>query len=169
MAKQKTDKETTQQTKDSQVESTELMTDNEPQVRIEGTLTAMSRPRYRGCQVFSSIDPETPEGKKMIFNAISGKSVPLREMEGKTISFVGYIAQRGMIEGGEEREPRLGVKLLMLDADGTRYFSTAASVLAAVDRVMEFYGPGPYDPPIDLKVEKTLTANGRPWYTLELV
>ena len=107
--------------------------------------------------------------KKLVFNVLQGKLEPLSEQVGKAIDWTHYVCERGMITNPETGDVRMGVRLVVIAEDGKRFFTVAQSIIAAIDRVVSFWGEGPYDPPLSFKLSEAKTGKGRNWYHLELL
>ena len=162
MAKNKTETTETEETDATiSTESTEMMTD--------GILTAMSKTRYRGDAILTTLPNESVDDKKAIYNALNGKSKSLSDNLGQSIKVTDYIVERGTVKDKQSGELRIVARLTLISIDGTKYFSAANSILGAFDRIFSFFGNGPWKDGIEIIVSGAKLANGNQWFTVEVV
>ncbi len=111
----------------------------------------------------------TADEKRPVFNILQTCQAPLSLHMGEVIGWQDYIAERGLIPNPETGDTKIGVRLIIVTKDERSYFTTAISIIAAIDRIMTFWGPGPYDPALPFSITQGRTARGRNWYQVDLM
>lgn len=129
----------------------------------------MRHPDYDGPSMLTSLPMDTEAQRADAFNVVAGESVSISERNGEVLSICDYVLERGIFEFEDADGPELGVRIWLIAPDGTRYYNGSRSVCQCMERILTWFGVGPWDPPMDLVFLKTETRNGRPWWTVERV
>ena len=97
------------------------------------------------CGVYCSLPMETPEEKRLIFNATSDPDLKLKECVNKTIALVGvYIEPVEMKnndpEDAEENPTRIMPRMILIDDKGHSYSAISTGAYNAMKRIFALYG-----------------------------
>ena len=129
----------------------------------------MRHPDYDGPTMLTSLPMNTDEQRMDAFNVVAGESISITDKAGEVLDVCDYVLERGVFEFEDGDGPELGVRIWLIAPDGTRYYNGSRSVCQCMERIMTWFGVGPWEPPMQLVFLKTETRNGRPWWTVERV
>jgi hypothetical protein len=123
--------------------------------------------RY-GPTVLGSLHPDTPAIKDLLWKVTTGQSVPKAEWIGKpwpTVNIVVCIRE-GEIDG--EVGPFIALCLIGPD---DRFIVTGSNIIIGqLSHLMrgEWYGPPPWQPPLNLIIKENRSRSGQTYYTVEV-
>jgi hypothetical protein len=117
-------------------------------------------------QVWSSFDPETPEGKAAIISHLDGADADaLGKLIGEVIEVQHVLAHRVTVidDDGVEVEAD---RLVLVGPDGESVSCTSTGILRSLQVIMGLYGMPPFKPALKLKIRQKDTRRGRRIYSL---
>jgi len=129
----------------------------------------MRHPDYAGPTMLTSLPMETEEQRMDAFNVVAGESISIADVGGEVLEVCDYVLERGTFEFEDGDGPELGVRIWLISPDGTRWFNGSRSVSQCMERILTWFGCGPWDPPLKLVFLKGETRNNRPWWSVERV
>ena len=114
-------------------------------------------------KTYSSFNSEAVEDKKKFFNAISAPE-SLKDVKGSIDLQHAYIEEvnyKNKNEETGEEEQRPGLRLILVDKNMKGFKTSSIGVANALERMIDVFGPLPWEPAISVKSVKNTTANGQ--------
>ena len=121
-------------------------------------------------QIWTSLDPTTPEGKAAIVMHMQGESsTPASDAINSVIAVRHVLAHR--IEMLDEKTGELieADRIVLIDDAGESIACVSTGVRRSLQLIVSLYGAPPYDPPMQLRLTQKQTRKGRRTFQLSPV
>lgn len=113
--------------------------------------------------IFTTMETETVEQKKMLYNALNNKQESLTEHNNQTVNVVGVIAQDTVFSNGKDDEEdtedkeRAGYKVILVLDTGEMLSGSGNALLSSLDRAIALFGSPSNENPLSftVKLEKS--------------
>lgn len=113
--------------------------------------------------------PETPEEKMAVVNAISSPTGGLNNIVNQELSLVNYYLEKITLTDKETGEVRDGIRTVLITENGDSFGSTSKGVAASLKALVMVYGsPYSWENPLKVKVVSEKAGKGT-IYRLKMV
>lgn len=135
-----------------------------PITAIDKLLHAVNEHGY-----YASFDTETIEGKKLLYNARQS-GISLGKYMDTPIDMTGYVFTPTKMLDKDTGEMKTMLAVVIVDAEGTLYFSAANGVCRSVAAISETFGsPDTWDAPLTVVCKSATTNAGNVYKYLDIV
>lgn len=115
-------------------------------------------------EIYHSFDVDTPEKKKILYNATTSSEGTLKENVNKVIEVVDVVIMTVEVIN-DNGEKSLNARTTLITKDGKFLSATSWGIYNSVKRLMAIYGGLHFDPPLKVAPVEVKTKNG---FTLNL-
>lgn len=113
-------------------------------------------------QQYMSFNPQTPEEKSMLFNAVQNPDKRLSDIVGETIEIKHVLAEMVELPNEKTGEMNTAPRIVFIDPKGTSYVSVSVGIYNSVRKVFQVFGePSTWDKPLKVKVKQINKADKR--------
>ena len=117
----------------------------------------------------TNIGADEPDRDRLLMKTLGEPDFSADDLFGSVFLLSRYIAMGASWEGESESDSRDGVRTVLIDVDGQTASFGSDGIVRALDMLIACRGPGPWNPPIPVRLKQYSTARGRRRYTLEIV
>lgn len=91
-------------------------------------------------EVVSTINFDTPEGKKALYNAMNGSESSLRDMVGKKLKIVDVVAHKVQLTNEQTGEIQNTIRVVFIDDKGHSYATVSTGVVSSIKKLISVFG-----------------------------
>jgi hypothetical protein len=134
-----------------------------------GSFNELASESYVGPDIVANIPIGTPDGTKMLFDSQNPPTFSVDDLDGEPFAIKYWFVSRAEYQDDSEDEPRLGVKIILWNAEGESLATSSHSIARAMDMLVASFGQGPYEPAIKLSFTPVQTKRGRRTFRVDYV
>ena len=121
-------------------------------------------------KIFCSLNPQTEEAKKKLFNTLENCDVLLNDCVGQEINLKDVYVEEKNTPDEETGELKTKYRTILFDENGQTYATGSFGIYNILKKLFQVYGvPQTWKEPIRVKVIKKQIGNGKQSLTLQLV
>lgn len=114
----------------------------------------------------TSIDPREQRGRALISQCMEAADLNIRNAAGQIWPIVDFFAHEVELLVEETGEMTRKIRLVMVCSDGRMISTVSEPCIRTFAMLSQFYGPGPWEPPVMIRVREHKGKNGHTYCTL---
>lgn len=119
--------------------------------------------------VLSNIAQDDPDGDALFMRTLGEADYAAEDMFGIEFELTRWIVMPVTWESDDNGEARQGLRTILIDSQGRTASFGSDGIVKSLDMLIARRGPGPWNPPIKIKLAQIKLKSGHRTYALELV
>lgn len=116
----------------------------------------------------SNIPNDDPDGDRLYMATLGEADFDADDLFGSTFLLSRYIVQRAEWKSDNGDGVRVGLRVTLIDCDGNTVSFGSDGIVRSLEMLIARRGPGPWNPPIPVRLKQIGLAGGRRFFVLQI-
>jgi Phage Single-stranded DNA-binding protein len=119
-------------------------------------------------ELITSIDTDSPEGRRAIYNAKRSKCQSGKDYINRTLNICHFVMHRAGTVDEESGEPQHWIRTVLILDTGEMVEFGSQGIVASLADLCRYYRNPPWNPPLSVFLKAEPRGQGKTWYSLQI-
>jgi hypothetical protein len=119
-------------------------------------------------ELITSIDTDSPEGRRAIYNAKRMPCISGKEYINRTLNICHFVMHRAGTTDEESGEQQHWIRTVLILDTGEMVEFGSQGIVASLADLCRYYRNPPWNPPLSVLLKSEPRGQGKTWYSLQI-